>query len=147
MKFANVSLASPATAVEPTFGRSLCVETYPGMTLGPEVEAVLSDTRPSRGCDASVAWCFSPESIPVEMAEPLARVWDESERAKNAFAVLVPGRNPFHVGNKPRSMDINVFHDRTGHLSDPILTESAGQQGITLTGRMEAVGRLSLIHI
>ena len=33
---------------------------------------------------------FSPESIPVEMAEPLARVWDDSERAKNAFAVLVP---------------------------------------------------------
>ena len=69
------------------------------MSLGPEVEAVLSDTRPSRGYDASVALCFSPESIPVEMAEPLARVWDESERAKNAFAVLVPGRNPFHVAN------------------------------------------------
>ena len=84
-----------------------------------------------------MAWRFSPESIPVEMAEPLARVWDESERAKNAFAVLVPGRNPFHVGNKPRSMDIDVFHDRTGHLSDPILRESARQQGITLTGRME----------
>ena len=45
------------------------------------------------------------------MAEPLARVWDESERAKNAFTVLVPGRNQFHVGNKPRSTDINVFHD------------------------------------
>ena len=96
----------------------------------------MSDTRASRGCDASVAWRFSPESIPVEMAEPLARVWDESERAKNAFAVLVPGRNPFHVGN-PRSMDINVFHDRTGHLFEPILRESARQQGITLTGRIE----------
>ena len=95
------------------------------MSLGPEVEAVLSDTRPSRGYDASVAWCFSPESMPVEIAEPLARIWDESERAKNAFAVLVPGRNPFHVGNKPRSMDINVFHDRAGHLSEPILRESA----------------------
>ena len=59
------------------------------------------------------------------------------ERAKNAFAVVVPGRNPFHVGNKPHSMDINVFHDRTGHLSEPILRESARQQGITLTGRME----------
>ena len=94
------------------------METFPGISLGPEVDAVLSDTRASRGRDASVAWCFSPESIPEEMAEPLARVWDESERAKNAFAVLVPGRNPFHVvGNKPRSMDINVFHDRTGHLS------------------------------
>ena len=78
------------------------------MSLGPELEAVLFDTRPSRGYDASVAWCFSPESIPVEMAEPLARVWDESECAKNAFVVLVPGRNAFHVGNKPRSMVINV---------------------------------------
>ena len=59
------------------------------MSLGPEVEAVLSDTRPSRGCDASVAWCFSPESIPVEMAEPLVRVWDESEHAKNALVLVV----------------------------------------------------------
>ena len=84
-----------------------------------------------------MARCFFPESITVEMAERLARVWDESERAKNAFAVLVPGRNPFHVGNKPRSMDMNVFHDRTGRLSEPILRESARQQGITLTGRME----------
>ena len=97
------------------------------MSLGPEVEAVLSDTRPSRGYDASVTWCFSPESIPVEMAEPLARVWDESEHAKNAFAVLVPGRNPFHVGNKPRSMDIDVFHDRPSQLFAPILRESARQ--------------------
>ena len=72
------------------------------------------------------------------MAEPLARVWDESERAKNAFTVLVPGRNLFNVGNKPRSMDINVFNDRTGHLSEPILREYARQQGILL---------LSLIHI
>ena len=38
----------------------------------------------------------------------------------SAFVLLVPGRNPFHAGNKPRSMDINVFHDRTGHLSEPI---------------------------
>ena len=58
------------------------------MSLGPEVEAVLSDTRASRGCDASMAWCFSPESIPVEMAEPLARVWDESERAENSVQFL-----------------------------------------------------------
>ena len=85
----SASLVSPATADEPTFDRSLCVETYPGMSLGPEVEAVLSDTRASRGCDASVAWCFSPESIPVEMAEPLVRVWDESEHAKNALVLVV----------------------------------------------------------
>ena len=72
------SLVYPATAVEPTFDRSLCVETFPGMSLGPDVEAVLSDTRASRRCDASVAWWFSPESISVEISEPLARVWDES---------------------------------------------------------------------
>ena len=56
----SASLVSPATAVEPTFDRSLCVETFRGMYLGPEVEAVLSDTRASRGCDASMEWCFSP---------------------------------------------------------------------------------------
>ena len=71
------------------------------------------------------------------MAEPLARVWDESERAKNAFATLMPGRNPFHVGNKPCSMDINVFHDRTGYMPEPILRVSARQQGNTLTVRIE----------
>ena len=58
------------------------------MSLGPEVEAVLSGNRPSRGCDASVAWCFSPESIPVEMAEQLARVREESERAENSVQFL-----------------------------------------------------------
>ena len=57
------SLGSPATTVEPTFDRSSCVETYPGMSLGPEVEAVLSDTRARRGCDASVAWCFLPRAF------------------------------------------------------------------------------------
>ena len=45
----SASLVSPATAVEPTFDRSLCVKTFPGISLGPEVEAVLSDTRASRG--------------------------------------------------------------------------------------------------
>ena len=37
----SASIVSPATAVEPTFDRSLCVEIFPGMYLGPEVEAVL----------------------------------------------------------------------------------------------------------
>ena len=101
------------------------------MSLGPEVEAVPSDTRASRGCDASVAWCLSPETIPAEMAEPLPHVCDDSERVKNAFAVLVPGRHPFYIVYKPRSMDIDMFHDRTCHLSEPILRESARQQGIT----------------
>ena len=50
----SASIVSPATVVETTFDRSLCVETFSGMSLGPEVEAVLSDTRASRGCDASV---------------------------------------------------------------------------------------------
>ena len=59
----SASIASPATAVEPAFDRSLCVETFPGMSLGPEVEAVLSDTRARRGCDASVAWCFLPRAF------------------------------------------------------------------------------------
>ena len=60
------------------------------MSLGPEVEAVLSDNRASRGCDASMAWCFSPEStrITVEMAEQLARVWEESKRAENSVQFL-----------------------------------------------------------
>ena len=56
---------------------------------------------------------------------------------KNAFAVLVPGRHPFYIVYKPRSMDIDMFHDRTCHLSEPILRESARQQGITLTDRMK----------
>ena len=87
----SASLVSPATAVEPTFDWSLCVETFPGMSVGHEVEAVLSDTRASRGCDASVAWCFSPESIPVEMAEPLARVWDDSASTKHPLSIRVAG--------------------------------------------------------
>ena len=60
------------------------------MSLGPEVEAVPSDTRASRGCDASVAWCFSPKSITtvVEMAEQLAHVWEESERPENRVQFL-----------------------------------------------------------
>ena len=54
----SASIVSPATAVEPTFDRSLCVETFPGMSLGPEVEAVL------------------------------ARVLDESERAENSVQFI-----------------------------------------------------------
>ena len=92
----SASLVSPTAAVEPTFDWCLCVETFPGMSLGPEAEAVLSDTRPSRGCDASVAWCFSPESIPVEMVEPLAPVWDESERAENSVQFLDAVKREVH---------------------------------------------------
>ena len=97
------SLVSTATAVEPTFDRWLCVETFPSMSLGPEVEAVLSDTRASRGCDASVAWCSSPESIAVEMAEPLARVWDDSERSKNCLLYTSPSPRDRQKSRMPSS--------------------------------------------
>ena len=59
------------------------------------------------------------------------------ESAERALAILDPGKNPFHVGNDRKRVDINVFHDRAGHLSEPILRESARQRGITPTGRME----------
>ena len=40
----SASLVSFPTAVKPTFDRSLCVETFPGMSSSLEVEVVLSDT-------------------------------------------------------------------------------------------------------
>ena len=61
----SASLVSPATAVEPTFDRSLCVETFPGMSLGPEVEAVL------------------------------ARVLDESERAEKSVQFIEEVKREF----------------------------------------------------
>ena len=48
-----------------------------------------------------------------------------------------PVENLVHVGNDRMRVDINVFHDRVGHLSERILRESARQRGIILTGRME----------
>ena len=54
-----------------------------------------------------------------------------------ALAILGPGKNPFHVGNDRTRVDINEFYDRAGHLSEPILRESARQRGIILTGWME----------
>ena len=57
----SASLVSSATAVEPYFDRSLCVETFPGMSLAPAVEAVVCDTRASRGCDVSCVVFFSRE--------------------------------------------------------------------------------------
>ena len=62
----SASLVSPATAVEPTFDRSLCVETYPGMSMGPEVEAVL------------------------------VRVWEESEPAENSVQLLDAVKREVH---------------------------------------------------
>ena len=42
----SASLVSPATAVEPTFDRSLCVETFPGISLGPEVCLLYTSPSP-----------------------------------------------------------------------------------------------------
>ena len=83
----------------------------------------------------------TPEHSDVQAAA-YAVEWDNSDRmmresAERALAILGPGKDPFHVGNDCKRVDINVFHDRAGHLSEPILRESARQRGITLTGRME----------
>ena len=61
----------------------------------------------------------------------------DRESDEYALAILGPGKNPFHVGDDRKRLDIDVFHDLAGHLSQPILRESARQRGITLTGRME----------
>ena len=76
------------------------------------------------------------------MPSQYAVEWDNSDgmmqgSAERALAILGPGKNPFHVGNDRKRVYIKVFHDRAGHLSEPILRESARQRGITLTGRME----------
>ncbi|CAB1113962.1 unnamed protein product [Ectocarpus sp. CCAP 1310/34] len=64
-------------------------------------------------------------------------VW-ESEECERAMAVLGPGKTPFNVGNAQKVVDINTFHNRAGHLSEPILRLSAKQHGITLTGTMDS---------
>ena len=43
------------------------------------------------------------------------RMMQERESAERALAILGPGKNLFHVGNDRKRVDINVFHDRTGH--------------------------------
>ena len=65
------------------------------------------------------------------------RMMQERESDECALAISGPGRNPLHVGNDRMRVDINVFHDRAGHFSEPILREPARQREITLTGRME----------
>ena len=60
----------------------------------------------------------------------------DRESDECALAILGPGKNPFHVGNDLKQVNVNVFHDRASHLSEPILRESARQRGITLAGRM-----------
>ena len=107
------------------------------MELELELETVLSQPTP---CDSS----YRPQSISEEKTEAYAVEWDifdrmmqDRESDECALAILGPWKNPFHVGNDCKRVDINLFHDRAGHLSEPILTESARQRGITLIGRME----------
>ena len=109
------------------------------MELELELETVLSNFTP---CDSSSAWIYRSQSISDVQAAANAVEWDNSDRmmqesAERAMAILGPGKDPFYVGNDRKRVDINVFHDRAGHLSEPILRESARQRGITLTGRME----------
>ena len=109
------------------------------MELELELETVLSDPTP---CDSSSAWIYGLQSIFDVSAAAYAVEWDNSDRVmqesdQRALAILGHGKDPFYVGNDRKLVDINVFHDRAGHLSEPILRESARQRGITLTGRME----------
>ena len=53
------------------------------------------------------------------------------------WPLWAPGKILSVVGNDRQRVDINVFHDRAGHLTKPILREPARQRGITLTGQME----------
>ena len=99
------------------------------MELELELETALSHPTP---CDSSTAWIYRPQSISDVKAAAYAVEWDNSDRmmqeresAARALALLGPGKNPFHVGNNRKRVDINVFHDRAGHLSEPILRESA----------------------
>ena len=55
--------------------------------------------------------------------------WDNSDRmmqesAERTLAILGPGKDPFYVGNDRKRVDINVFHDRAGHLSESSLKQS-----------------------
>ena len=107
------------------------------MELELELETVLSNPTP---CDS--ARIYRPQVISNVQAAAHAVEWDNSDRmmqesAERALAILGPGKDPFHVGNDRKRVDINVFHDRVGHLSEPVLRESAWQRVITLTGRME----------
>ena len=111
------------------------------MELELKLETALSHPTP---CDSSTALIYRPQSISDEKTEAYAVEWNifdrmmqDRESEECALVILGPGKNPFHVGNDRTRVDINVFHDRAGHLSEPILRESARQRGITLTGRVE----------
>ncbi|CAN0531966.1 unnamed protein product, partial [Ectocarpus sp. 12 AP-2014] len=83
---------------------------------------------------------FEPPRVTDAVAEYSAKMIDvwESDECERAMAVLGPGKTPFNVGNAQKVMDINTFHYRAGHLSEPILRLSAKQHGITLTGTMDS---------
>ena len=75
----------------------------------------------------------TPEHSDVQAAA-YAVEWDNSDRmmresAERALAILGLGKDPFHVGNDRKRVDINVFHDRAGHLSKPILRNLLGSKG------------------
>ncbi|CAN0299548.1 unnamed protein product, partial [Scytosiphon promiscuus] len=91
----------------------------------------------TNGCDAESVWCYTPDLLTEEQAEFHAAAFDRSEGRESAHAVLGPGATPFVVGNRVKSFDIIDFHNRIGHLSEFLLRETAKQQGISLTGRME----------
>ena len=125
------------------------------MELELELETVLSNPTP---CDSSSAWIYGLQSIFDVSAAAYAVEWDNSDRVmqesdQRALAILGHGKDPFHVGNDRKRVDINVFHDHAGNdrkrvdinvfhdhagqVSEPVLRESARQRGITLTGRIE----------
>ena len=111
------------------------------MELELELEPALSPPTP---CDSSTAWMYRPQSIHDEKTEAYPVEWDifdrimqDRESDECALAFLGPGKNPFHVGNDRKRVDINGFHDRASHLTKHILRLFARQRGITLTGRME----------
>ena len=111
------------------------------MGLELELETALSHPTP---CDSRTAWIYRPQSISDVKTEACAleldifdRMMQDRESDECALAILGPGKNPCHVGNDRKRVNINVFHDRAGHFSEPISRESARQRGITLTGRMD----------
>ena len=69
--------------------------------------------------------------------DDFGRMMKGRESDEYALAILGLGKNPFHVGNDRKRIDINVFNHRAGHLSEPVLREAARLRGITFTGRME----------
>ena len=87
--------------------------------------------------DDAAAETFFPTSITAAEAEFFACGFDENEKAVGAHAVLAPGSTPFAVGNKSKSVDINLFHLQNGHLCAFLLRETARQQGLVLTGTLE----------